>query len=133
MASSETQVPSFDRLMWPAICALKQMGGSASHHELLDKVIEIAKISEDVQGVAHCQGRSKKEPPGRSKRGPLQTGQGATLFAFWGRLERSPARPEAERLGRSGSRPQNAAAKPPSPLAYFSRSAARFCLLDFSR
>jgi hypothetical protein len=37
MASSETQVPSFDMLMWPTICALKQMGGSASHDELLDK------------------------------------------------------------------------------------------------
>lgn len=60
MASSENQVPSFDRLMWPAICALKQMGGSASHHELLDKVIEIAKIPEDVQSVAHTSGRESR-------------------------------------------------------------------------
>ena len=60
MASSETQVPSFDRLMWPAICALKQMGGSASHHELLDKVIEIAKIPEDAQSVAHTTGRESR-------------------------------------------------------------------------
>jgi restriction system protein len=60
MASSENQVPSFDRLMWPAICALKQMGGSASHQELLDKVIEIAQIPEDAQSVAHTTGRESR-------------------------------------------------------------------------
>jgi restriction system protein len=60
MASYENQVPSFDRLMWPAVCALKQMGGSASHHELLDKVIEIARIPEDVQSVAHTSGRESR-------------------------------------------------------------------------
>lgn len=60
MAATETQVPSFDRLMWPAICALKQMGGSASHHELLDKVIEITKIPEDAQSVAHTTGRESR-------------------------------------------------------------------------
>src|SRR5579883_1857346 len=60
MASNEPQVPSFDRLMWPAICALKQMGGSASHHELLNKVIEIAKIPEDAQSVAHTTGRESR-------------------------------------------------------------------------
>jgi restriction system protein len=60
MASSEVQVPGFDRLMWPALCAMKQMGGSASHHELLDKVIEITQISEDVQNVAHTTGRESR-------------------------------------------------------------------------
>ncbi len=60
IASSEAQVPSFDKLMWPAICALKQMGGSASHQELLDKVIEIAQIPEEVQSVAHTTGRESR-------------------------------------------------------------------------
>lgn len=60
MASSEAQVPSFDRLMWPAICALKQMGGSASHHELLDNVIEVAQIPESVQSVGHTSGRESR-------------------------------------------------------------------------
>ncbi|MGQ9919062.1 MAG: winged helix-turn-helix domain-containing protein [Bryobacteraceae bacterium] len=60
MASSKTQVPSFDQLMWPAIDALKQMGGSASHQELLDKVIEIAKIPEDAPSVAHTTGRQSR-------------------------------------------------------------------------
>jgi restriction system protein len=46
--------------MWPAICALKEMGGSASHQELLDKVIEIAHIPEDVQSFPHTTGRESR-------------------------------------------------------------------------
>lgn len=60
MSATEPKVPGFDRLMWPAICALNEMGGSASHHELLDKVIEIAKIPEDVQSIAHTTGRESR-------------------------------------------------------------------------
>jgi restriction system protein len=60
MASTEPRVPSFDRLMWPAICAPKQMGGPASHHELLDKVIEIAKIPEDAQSVTNTTGHESR-------------------------------------------------------------------------
>jgi restriction system protein len=55
-----TQVPSFDKLMWPAISALKQMGGSASHQELLDKIIEIGKIPEAVQNISHTGGRQSR-------------------------------------------------------------------------
>jgi restriction system protein len=58
--AAETQVPSFERLMWPALCALKQMGGSASHQELLDKVIEIAQIPESIQNVPHTTGRESR-------------------------------------------------------------------------
>ena len=58
--AAETQVPSFDKLMWPAICALKQMGGSASHQELLDKVIELAQIPEDIQNISHTGGRDSR-------------------------------------------------------------------------
>ena len=58
--AADIQVPSFDTLMWPAICALKQMGGSASHQELLDKVIQIAQIPEDVQNVSHAGGRESR-------------------------------------------------------------------------
>ena len=54
------QVPSFDKLMWPAISALKQMGGSASHQELLDKIIEIGKIPEAVQNISHTGGRQSR-------------------------------------------------------------------------
>ena len=51
-----------------------------------------------------CQGRSKREPRGRSKRGPLPALQGQWDWRWGRRLERSPARPQVERLGRSASR-----------------------------
>jgi restriction system protein len=57
---SEVQVPTVDRLMWPVVCALKQMGGSASHHELLQKAIEFAHIPEDVQNVLHITGHESR-------------------------------------------------------------------------
>lgn len=58
--TAETLVPTFDKLIWPATCALKQMGGSASHQELLDKLIELGKIPEEVQNVSHTTGRQTK-------------------------------------------------------------------------
>ncbi len=75
-----------------------------------------------------CQGQSEREPPGRCKRGPLWAFPRAGRCAGWGRLERSPARPEAERLGRSGSRSQPAGAIPPGRRATWPcRSRASAC------
>jgi hypothetical protein len=37
-------VPSFDELMWPALQALKTMGGSATNEEILAKIIELEPI-----------------------------------------------------------------------------------------
>ena len=48
-------VPSTDSLMWPALSALSSLGGSASHQELLDKVVELEKIPETIQNVMHVQ------------------------------------------------------------------------------
>jgi hypothetical protein len=36
------------------------MGGSASRQELLDKVIEIARIPEDVQNISRTGGRESR-------------------------------------------------------------------------
>lgn len=47
------------------------------------------RTSRSAAGDDWCQGRSKSEPPGRRKRGPVQAGQSGIQFAFWGRLERS--------------------------------------------
>lgn len=47
-------VPTPEALIWPALCALKELGGSASHQELLDKVVELEKIPDDVQNVMHA-------------------------------------------------------------------------------
>ncbi|MGH7073208.1 MAG: restriction endonuclease [Stellaceae bacterium] len=62
MVAAETQslVPGYQDLMWPAIKALKAMGGSASNDELLAKVIEIENIPEDIQGFIHTDNRQTK-------------------------------------------------------------------------
>ena len=44
-------VPTFDKLMAPALRALKAMGGSASNEEMLGKIIELEHIPQDVQAV----------------------------------------------------------------------------------
>ena len=55
-----TQVPSFDELMWPTLKALKAMGGSASNDELLAKVIELEAIPEQVASFIHTDNRQTK-------------------------------------------------------------------------
>jgi restriction system protein len=55
----ESTVPTFDALMWPALKAMKALGGSANHDELLEKLIEIEKIPESVQNVMHTESMTK--------------------------------------------------------------------------
>ena len=47
------EVPTYDRLLWPTLKALKALGGSATIQELVDKIIEIEEYSEDIQKVSH--------------------------------------------------------------------------------
>jgi len=56
----KTKVPTYDKLMWPLLQALKSIGDSASHPELLEKVIEQEGIPEAVQNVPHTDGRQSK-------------------------------------------------------------------------
>jgi restriction system protein len=53
-------VPTFDELMWPALRALKAMGGSATNEELLSKIIEIDKIPAEIQATQHSDHRQSK-------------------------------------------------------------------------
>jgi hypothetical protein len=63
-AGEAPRVPTYDELMWPALKALKAMGGSASNEELLAKIIELEKIpiifahrpSPDEAGLQSCLG-----------------------------------------------------------------------------
>lgn len=57
--SSELKVPTFDGLMWPALVAMKELGGSATHEELLEKVIELERIPESIQNVMHTERQTK--------------------------------------------------------------------------
>jgi restriction system protein len=54
------RVPTFDELLWPALKALKALGGSGSNEELLNKVIELERIPEHIQSQIHTDNRSTK-------------------------------------------------------------------------
>jgi restriction system protein len=56
---AEAKAPTFDELMWPALVAMKALGGSATHEELLEKVIELEQIPEAVQNVMHTERQTK--------------------------------------------------------------------------
>lgn len=50
-------VPPYGALMWPALQATKELGGSATVREMNERVIEDEKFSEEVQTVPHGDGR----------------------------------------------------------------------------
>jgi hypothetical protein len=56
---AKLKVPTFDELMWPALVAMKELGGSATHEELLEKVIDLEHIPEAVQNVLHTARHTK--------------------------------------------------------------------------
>jgi restriction system protein len=53
-------VPTFDRLMSPALQALKDIGGSATNEELLNKIIERERIPPEVQSIQHTDHRQTR-------------------------------------------------------------------------
>src|SRR5690349_19912713 len=53
-------VPTFDALMWPALKALKAMGGSGTNEELLRKIIVWENLSPEIQAVEHTDHRQSK-------------------------------------------------------------------------
>ena len=57
--ASEIKAPTYDELMWPALMAMKALGGSATHDELLEKVIEIEHYPENVQNLMHTERQTK--------------------------------------------------------------------------
>ncbi len=59
-SSLPVQVPSFDELMWPALQALRAMGGSAANEELLAKIIELEEYPPEVQAFQHSDNRQTK-------------------------------------------------------------------------
>ncbi|MDC7676223.1 restriction endonuclease [Asticcacaulis machinosus] len=44
-------VPTYDRLIWPTLKALRALGGSGSNEEIYDKIIENEGFSEEIQQV----------------------------------------------------------------------------------
>lgn len=56
MSKKTTTIPTYDRMMWPALQALKESGGSASVQEHLDRVTQLMGLSEEVQATLHKDG-----------------------------------------------------------------------------
>jgi restriction system protein len=56
---SEAKVPTYDKLMWPVLEAIKALGGSATNDELLDKVIELEHVPNAVQNIMHTEHQTK--------------------------------------------------------------------------
>jgi restriction system protein len=54
-------LPTFDELLIPTLKALKQLGGSGSIEEIIEKVYEIAKISEEVLQISHDENGLQRE------------------------------------------------------------------------
>lgn len=52
--------PRVRNLLWPAIVALKEIGGSATNEELLSKVIEVGHIPPEIQNVMHSDNRQTR-------------------------------------------------------------------------
>jgi len=52
----QQKMPTYDRMMWPTLQALKAIGGSASNQELLTKVTQIMLLSEEIQNFPHNDG-----------------------------------------------------------------------------
>jgi restriction system protein len=56
---AEAKVPTYDKLIWPVLIAIKALGGSATNDELLDKVIELERIPDAVQNIMHTERQTK--------------------------------------------------------------------------
>ncbi len=52
----KVNVPGYDKMLWPTLQALKQMGGSGSVQEIMDRVIEIEGYTETQQSILHGKG-----------------------------------------------------------------------------
>jgi restriction system protein len=53
---TKISVPAYTAMLWPALQALKQMGGSGTIQEIMDGVIENVGYTEAQQGVIHGKG-----------------------------------------------------------------------------
>jgi Mrr N-terminal domain len=51
------RIPRYHDLMWPALQATKELGGSATVGEMNERAMESAGITEEQQAVAHKDGR----------------------------------------------------------------------------
>lgn len=56
-ASRAVTIPTYDRLMWPTLLALKELGGSGSNSEIDNRIAEREQLSDEQLEVMHGRGR----------------------------------------------------------------------------
>lgn len=56
MAKPTGTMPTYDQMLWPALVALKEAGGSSTNQEMLDRVVKLMAITEEVQVTLHKDG-----------------------------------------------------------------------------
>jgi restriction system protein len=56
-----TSVPRYYELMWPALQATKELGGSAAVSEMNERAMAAANVTEEQQAVPHKKGMSEVE------------------------------------------------------------------------
>lgn len=61
---SSPVIPQYHELMWPALTALKELGGSAIVKEIYERVVEDEHFSEEQQAVPTKDGRMSRSSTG---------------------------------------------------------------------
>src|SRR5687768_1665040 len=54
--TSRVWIPSYEKMLWPTLQAIKNLGNSGSNQEIEDQAIEIAGFSDDQLGILHREG-----------------------------------------------------------------------------
>ena len=54
---ANAKIPQYHELMWPVLCSLKELGGSATVKEIYERVVEVEQFSEEQQAVVTKDGR----------------------------------------------------------------------------
>jgi restriction system protein len=61
MKDYPSTMPTFDRMMKPAVQALKELGGSATIEQIYRKVVEILQLPEEMLAITHTDHSSESE------------------------------------------------------------------------
>lgn len=56
MTASPAELPKYNDIHWPALLALRELGGSATNDEIAQKVIDLEGFDEDTQSILHRDG-----------------------------------------------------------------------------
>jgi restriction system protein len=53
------QIASYKALLWPTLCAVREIGDSGTIEEIVEKVTELEGFTEQQQSVVHGEGEQR--------------------------------------------------------------------------